>query len=323
MLIKSSKGSSTLSLILLSFTLQLLLIVPGLAETSTLERQGGGVATSLPDEAPCNAACPVWVSGVDGQVCDSVSTCPTLGLDATSPTATTPPETTTQPAEDQFLKPMRFAVVRSSSRGCEPSCPEWITASGKITSNSPREFRKLLRTLGKRRLPVVLESPGGDVNAAMVIGRMIRKRGMDVAVGKTGFDGCTVAQTKCGSNRYADGAMAGFPAQGNAYCFSACPFILAGGVRRLAGTWSQIGVHQVTSSLKTPFGPITAPETDDSFRHELMAYFKEMGTDPWIVDRMFATPTSDISVLSYLEMATSKIITETGDVMSAHICGIM
>ncbi|TIT97889.1 MAG: hypothetical protein E5W55_07925, partial [Mesorhizobium sp.] len=32
---------------------------------------------------------------------------------------------------------MRFAVVRSSAPGCEPNCPEWISAEGTIEAGTP------------------------------------------------------------------------------------------------------------------------------------------------------------------------------------------
>lgn len=344
--------SLLLSSLLLLFATQFVLVAPASASATKLATEIRIVreATSL-NEAPCDPACPVWISGVEGPLCDPAKQCATLllpepGLPSpiTSPPA---PETTAQPAPDRFFEPMRFVIVRSSASGCEPTCPEWISASGKITSDSPRELRKLLKKLGKRKLPVVIESPGGEVNAAMDIGRMIRSRGLDVAIAKTGFDACTVAQTKCGSEKFADGSTAGFPFPGDAACFSACPFVLAGGVNRLVGNWSQVGVHQITSSynqmqltyreryevrhgkkrlldrkvVKSKFvGSFTTTEMSKAYRRKIKAYFKEMGTDPAIVDRMLATPASDISILSYMDMTKFKLITGAGDLMSVHIC---
>ncbi|TGV31270.1 hypothetical protein EN811_28250, partial [bacterium M00.F.Ca.ET.168.01.1.1] len=54
---------------------------------------------------------------------------------------------------------MRFAVVRSSAPGCEPNCPEWISAEGTIETGTPTLFRRLLKTLGGRQLPIVVNSP--------------------------------------------------------------------------------------------------------------------------------------------------------------------
>ncbi|TIV22294.1 MAG: hypothetical protein E5V90_34440, partial [Mesorhizobium sp.] len=40
---------------------------------------------------------------------------------------------------------MRFVVVRSSATGCEPNCPEWISAEGTIEAGTPALFRRLLK----------------------------------------------------------------------------------------------------------------------------------------------------------------------------------
>ena len=84
---------------------------------------------------------------------------------------------------------MAFVVVRSGEPGCEPTCPEWISAEGGIAANTPAQLKKLLKTLGGRKLPIVVSSPGGDVDAALALGRMIRQYKLDVAVGKTRFAG--------------------------------------------------------------------------------------------------------------------------------------
>ncbi len=85
---------------------------------------------------------------------------------------------------------MQFLVVRSNQPGCEPTCPEWISAEGTIVRESPTHLKKLLKAIGDRRLPIVVTSLGGDVDAAMVLGRIIRARKLEVAVGKTRFVGC-------------------------------------------------------------------------------------------------------------------------------------
>ncbi len=85
---------------------------------------------------------------------------------------------------------MRFVVVRSNAPGCEPTCPEWISAEGTIEAGTPALFKRTLKTLGGRKLPIVVNSPGGNVDAALTLGRMIRKNKLDIAVGKTWFVGC-------------------------------------------------------------------------------------------------------------------------------------
>ena len=65
-----------------------------------------------------------------------------------------PATATTQPAnpakkQDTPLQepPMRFDIIRLSSTACEPLCPEWISADGELTDQSPAKLTKLLPTL--------------------------------------------------------------------------------------------------------------------------------------------------------------------------------
>lgn len=64
-------------------------------------------------------------------------------------------------AQEQSLDipSMRFAVVRSNAPGCEPNCPEWISAEGTIEAGTPSLFKRTLKALKGRQLPVVVNSP--------------------------------------------------------------------------------------------------------------------------------------------------------------------
>jgi hypothetical protein len=142
---------------------------------------------------------------------------------------------------------MQVVVVRSTRPGCEPLCPEWISAEGTITSASPAKFTKIFKQLEKKKLPVIIQSPGGDISAAIAIGNMIRKRGLDVGVGVTKFEGCSPFDKKCRLPAEQKGVYRGIAVDETAYCFSACPLILAGGINRIAGPATLVGVHQPIS----------------------------------------------------------------------------
>ena len=53
--------------------------------------------------------------------------------------------------------PMRFVVVRSSGVGCEPYCPEWLSAEGKIEAGTPALLKSMRKRLGGRKIPVLVE----------------------------------------------------------------------------------------------------------------------------------------------------------------------
>src|SRR4029453_10051238 len=65
--------------------------------------------------------------------------------------------------------PMRVVIVRSVMAGCGSLCPQWISAEGQITAQSPAVFKKALAKAKDLRLPIVVTSVGGDVDAALKI----------------------------------------------------------------------------------------------------------------------------------------------------------
>ena len=141
---------------------------------------------------------------------------------------------------------MRFALVRRSDPVCEPTCPEWISAEGTITRTTPERLRRLLDEIGDRRLPIVISSPGGDLPGALAAGRLIRERGLDVAVARTRFVGCRPATEGCAAE---NGMFVGTAVDSEGECSAACPLMLAGGVRRLVGPNARLMIHSMGSEL--------------------------------------------------------------------------
>ena len=231
---------------------------------------------------------------------------------------------------------MRFVVVRSYAPGCEPTCPEWISAEGSIESGTPALFKRALKTLGGRKLPIVVDSPGGNVDAALSLGRMIRKNKLDIAVGKTWFIGCQPDEKDCRDNEGKGARYFGNPFASSAICNSACPLMFAGGIRRVVGDWAYLGVHQITTTyirtklqyrttyrvvggkkkiLNTKIisrksaGSYKTYEMSKSVEKRLAAYFKEMGVGQGVLEMMKNTPASGIRQLQLQDMLQMKLVT--------------
>ncbi|MER9316505.1 hypothetical protein NKI31_13535 [Mesorhizobium sp. M0659] len=246
--------------------------------------------------------------------------------------------------------PMRFVVVRSDAAGCEPTCPEWISAEGAISAKSPALLKAALKTLGGRKLPIVINSPGGDVDAAIAMGRMIRKNKLDIAVGRTWFVGCEPGMKNCKENDARGAHYIGSPYVLGSYCASACPMMLAGGTRRLVGPLAYLGVHQITTTIvqmnvqyqvryrivkgkkrviskkvvsRKNTGSYKTYEMSKGVERKLSAYFKEMGVDLSIIETMKSTPASDIQQIDLSDMLTMKLVTsdDAADLLtSASLC---
>jgi len=228
---------------------------------------------------------------------------------------------------------MQFAIVRASSPLCEPNCPEWIWAEGDIRADTAKRFKKFLKTVGKRKLPVIIQSPGGDVDAALAMGRLIRSNKLDVAVGYTTFSSCAPRQKKCDAAK--TGGYTGIAAIGFAYCNSACPLVLAGGTRRLVGTWGHLGVHQVTTTMvkekilyktttrtvngkkvvkkkvvsRKRTGSYETTKMSKALRRKLESYLAEMGVSVDLLEPINKTPASELLKLDQPQMLALKLIT--------------
>ena len=148
------------------------------------------------------------------------------------------------PAE--AVAPMSVTLVRSDAPDCGAHCPEWVAMTGKIGPETPAILSAVLARLGSRRIPVLVDSPGGAVEAAMAMGRAIRARKLDVAVAGTALTECDAADKACVARRRA-GERPGFVAGGTAVCASACALLLAAGTDRAVGANSYVGVHQMTA----------------------------------------------------------------------------
>lgn len=254
----------------------------------------------------------------------------------------------TRPASPSNATSMRVSVVRANWPGCEPNCPEWIAAQGKIDEATPAKFKKVLDQIGKRRLPVLIDSLGGSGEDAYAVGRMIRAKGLDVAVSQSDLVQCPAkardAKSKAGTSKgdktkadpacettSAKGVALGRPRTLMSKCASACAFILAAGKRRAAAVGTFVGVHQVKTfetrirslrtyrtlgservlvSEKRISAKTVAVKTTDSTYRKMKRYFAEMGVTEAIMPLVMSAPHTNIHVLTNDEFKTTKLVTD-------------
>jgi len=251
---------------------------------------------------------------VSNSLCKAATPADNCKVEKNFVVATLVPPKEFQPGRSTSGPDMTFAIVRSSLAGCEPLCPEWIFASGKITAGTPALFKKVLTNTGKRRLPVVVRSDGGDALAAMAMGRMIRARKLDVSVATTLFAGCAIASTECRSEQDKRGRYRGALASNKDYCNSACALILAAGQKRQVELWSTIGVQKLAPEMPPAGDKIakvsTAKKPGDDLYSDLGAYLDEMGISRDLLATMDKVPAGGLKNLSHTEQKALKLVTE-------------
>lgn len=232
------------------------------------------------------------------------------------------------------LKPMTVAIVQGAWSRCEPDCPRWIVADGDIAESTPADFRRVLKQAGKMKLPVLINSPGGSVEKAMEIGRMLRKAGLVVAVAETSFVGCAPGDKTCKLPPEKNGVYSGQAVTWLGFCASACPLILAGGVTRYAHSNTVVGVHQFHNfwsgeriryretyriengkkkvlSRKVVSRKYTSRESygiDKPTRRKLVAYLTEMGVSTDLVAEMEKAPFTSLNELAPSRRAQLNLV---------------
>jgi len=233
---------------------------------------------------------------------------------ARGPTPTTPRAVTGS---------MEIALIRSDAPGCEPTCVEWIAAQGTIDPRAPIRLKRVLARLGKRKVPILVDSPGGTVDDAIKLAKILRDNQLDVVV----------AQTE--TTRAGRGRLSAEPAK----CASSCPFMLAGGVQRLLAPDALIGVHQAaTFKVMTRFErtyrlipryewglpagttrqlvserpvsqTVTPTSTSPKTYETIEANFRVMGVSPQIMPVILATPNDAMRWLTDEEAVGYGLIT--------------
>lgn len=223
---------------------------------------------------------------------------------------------------------MTFTLVRDGV-ACEPDCPEWIAAQGEIRAGTARLFQAFLARLDGRRRPLVINSGGGSVEDALEMGRLIRARGLAVAVGNTLIFAPTPAPPSL---------PRGYASSYPAVCLSACTLVLAGGVERYASALAIVGVHEVKQRQTRIFvlrkflvhyriidgrkvetsreivsqgkNAVTSTEIDPAaIDARIVAYLKQMGEDPRLLDLMRSASPDQIHMMTPDEEKDTRLVT--------------
>jgi hypothetical protein len=159
-----------------------------------------------------------------------------------------------------------------------------LVLHGKIGAASASWFRERLDEAKlKAGDAVVISSLGGDVGQSLIMGEVIRARGLVTAVG-----------TVDGPGRIRPGS-----------CASACVFVFAGGKTRFGVEGSRLGVHRFTSKTASA-DPLADAQRVTGM---ILSYLTKMGISSSVfVEAM--SRTGDIRWLSSREAVTMNLVTD-------------
>lgn len=158
---------------------------------------------------------------------------------------------------------------------------EWEEAPALILTGAiePGDAERFADFMTGREAPqtVFLNSPGGSVVDALLIGRQIRDLGANTTMSAADI------------------------------CLSACPYLLAAGVERTVSIDAMVGVHQHFFGQNTALPAFLAVEDIQRGQGEVMAYLVEMEVDPRLMEPALLTPPDEIYILTSDELAEFKL----------------
>ena len=186
--------------------------------------------------------------------------------------------------KESYLAPnMTSALIPSADLDGSGHGRRALAIRGEIGAATAKWFRDRLDEgqLGAGDA-VLLSSPGGELDQAVIMGELIRSRGLVTAVG------------------VADASGRIRPA----YCASACVLVYAGGKIRYGVEGSMLGVHQFEATA-----PLRNPVADTQrIAGILLNYMTRMGVSSAVVEAM--SQTREIRWLGVREAAAMNLVTE-------------
>ena len=151
---------------------------------------------------------------------------------------------------------------------------------GGILPGDAERIEKQLADLAPQPEGVILNSPGGSVQDALMLGRYLRQAELTTAL------------------RSGD------------ICYSACPYLLAAGTSRTIPDDASVGVHQHYFGESTLLPAFVAVDDIQRGQGEVMTYLDGMGIDPLVMQHALVTPPNEIYVLLPEELTRYRFTEE-------------
>lgn len=211
-------------------------------------------------------------------------------------------------------RPLAFYIARGGTNVCGEGCDTWIAAQGFFDNGAADRFRRLLKKLGQRKLPIYFDSTGGNGRTAVAIGRLMRAMHMTAGVARTVPRECRSANLPdmaCHELMLSGRELEATINEYNGVCASACVYALIGASTRHVAPGVPLGIHSARQMLFYGDGRIeigSAASARASLAR-MRAYIVEMGVDPALLDAAEAISHDQIRILTREEIVHFKIDT--------------
>jgi hypothetical protein len=207
--------------------------------------------------------------------------------------------------------PVVFYVAKGAADACGSGCDTWIAVEGRIDGDAAARFRKFLRPLRDRHLPMYFYSPGGDLDQAVAMGAVLHENPVVARVARTVVRECGFeAQDSdlCLKLKRSGRELHGDLRTRGSMCNSACPYLILGAATREIAPDAALGVHSAKVTLHFSGKPteqmVAASMTRGHERADRLVsgYLAKMGAGAGLLDLAKSVKFEDMHLLTREEI---------------------
>lgn len=178
-----------------------------------------------------------------------------------------------------WLDGKTFTQAELSKSDLSPAPPPVVNQDGDVLVYNGAINQIFLDTLKSRTFKTLqITSDGGSIQYSLQAGQYLRSNGKNVEVKES--------------------------------CFSACVFVVAGGVRRGASPDAKIGVHQFYSTERVDSD--TATSDAQQISSLIIQYLTANGVNPDLFHEMVKVPPTEILVIPHPQLEAWKLLNSSG-----------
>ncbi|HEV7415083.1 MAG TPA: hypothetical protein VGN98_02930 [Tianweitania sediminis] len=162
-----------------------------------------------------------------------------------------------------------------------------LKAVGRIGQGSADRLAEELEERGEYVQTIVIDSPGGALEDAIAMGRLVREKGFATEV------------------------------QDGSICASSCPLFFAGGTERTAGKKAALGLHQFYAMEGSSSNAAAALSSAQATTAKISRYLIDMGVDARLWLHALDTPPQRLYYLTPDQQAQYRLVTGSGSLAAA------
>jgi hypothetical protein len=220
----------------------------------------------------------------------------------------------------EFAPKLIIYLAKGPANSCGPGCDRWIAVEGIVDRDADFRIRRFLRDVKDMQRPIYFHSPGGSVEPAFAIGRLLRSRKAIARIGRTIVTACgagTQVDEACLKIKTAGGEVPAEIATHHSMCNSACGYLFLGATTREVAPDAALGVHN--SKLTLAFRGHPSPQQIAAFAdrsnakadRERASFVQAMGISRELTDLVKTVKFENVHILTRPELYRFGIDTRT------------